>query len=221
MEQFKRFGIYYLPDGALAEFGAAWLGWDIDRGAPTPAPSPAGHWTDTPRKYGFHGTLKPPFRLAPGHTAQGLLEAAEALAEAHAPVVVDRLRLARLGYFFALVPEGDVVDLGAMASACVSQLDGFRAPATPAELDKRRAKGLSPRQDEMLLRWGYPYVMEEFRFHLTLSGRVPHGQRDEVETLITAHLPHLPEPFEIQGIGLVGERDDGQFETIARLPFGG
>jgi hypothetical protein len=26
--EFSRYAVYYIPDGPLAEFGVAWLGWD-------------------------------------------------------------------------------------------------------------------------------------------------------------------------------------------------
>ena len=38
---------------------------------------------------------------------------------------------------------------------------------------RRLRSPLSPQQRELLVRYGYPYVHEEFRFHMTLTGRVP------------------------------------------------
>ncbi|HZD24872.1 MAG TPA: DUF1045 domain-containing protein, partial [Alphaproteobacteria bacterium] len=58
-----------------------------------------------------------------------------------------------------------------------------RAPPQAAELAKRRAAGLTPRQEDLLRRWGYPYVMEEFRFHITLTGPV---EPDEAAALLPA-----------------------------------
>ena len=52
----------------------------------------------------------------------------------------------------------------------------FARPPGAAELERRRKAGLSAAQEKMLLRWGYPYVLDEFRFHLTLTGRLqPEG----------------------------------------------
>ena len=75
---FTRYAIYYLPPaGALADFGARWLGWDVRRGAAAVQLDLPGlrDATEAPRKYGFHGTLKPPFRLAEGQ--ERLIDALE------------------------------------------------------------------------------------------------------------------------------------------------
>lgn len=219
---YTRFAVYYLPaPGALAAFGAEWLGWDVERGAHASQPDVPGldDITMTPRKYGFHGTLKPPFRLAEGTTFEGLTEAVEAMAQGCAPAQAPGLRLARLGNFLALVPEGDQSGIARVAAACVTELDAFRAPAGEAELARRRKAGLSARQEELLRQWGYPYVLEEFRFHLTLSGRLE-GDTDW-EAIAAAHLPPLPAPFEMSEVALTGERADGRFELIQRYALTG
>ena len=219
MSGFRRYAIYYLPDDeALARFGAAWLGWDVERGVPAPHPEGADldAATATPRKYGFHATLKPPFRLADGMREEALHDAVAALAADQPPVRLDGLDLATLGHFLALVPRGDTGPLGRLAFRCVKDLDRFRAPPSAAELDQRRAKGLTPRQDAMLLRWGYPYVGEEFQFHMTLSGGLPDDDLAVLRRTAAAALPPLPQPFDIASIALVGERLGGMFQRIHR-----
>lgn len=221
---YSRFAIYYLPPaGALADFGASWLGWNVQTGADAAQPDlPDLHdITMTPRKYGFHGTLKPPFRLAQGKSLDDLQAAAAGLAAKWAPASCDGLELASLGRFLALVPHGDQDGLRNLAEACVRDLDGFRAPADQAELARRRKSGLSPRQDALLTQWGYPYVMDQFRFHMTLSGSLP---ADDIPTWIKAlkqHLPDLTCPFVIDQIALCGERSDGRFEMIHRYTLAG
>ncbi|MDA9208171.1 DUF1045 domain-containing protein [Octadecabacter sp.] len=221
---YTRFAIYDAPiDDALASFGAAWLGWDVrtdqvTRQADVPD---LDDITMTPRKYGFHGTLKPPFRLADGHTADDLRAAAADLAGRCAPAQSGGLQLTTLGGFLALTPTGDLTALERVASACVRDLDTFRAPATDAELARRRSAGLSPRQEALMLRWGYPYVMEEFRFHLTLSGRLAQADRTAWMTTAQTHLPPLAERYEINSIALCGERPDGRFELIQRYALTG
>lgn len=100
-------------------------------------------------------------------------------------------------------------------------LDAFRAPAAEAELERRRKAGLSPRQDALLAQWGYPYVMEEFRFHMTLTGRLPKDRIDGWADIAQRHLPALPTPFVIDQIALCGERADGRFELIHRYTLAG
>jgi hypothetical protein len=129
--------------------------------------------TETPRRYGFHATIKPPFALADGTGADALADTLADLAHSLPPARADGLRLSRIGRFLALTPEGDSAKIDALAAAFVRDLDRFRAPATDADLARRRAAGLTPAQESHLLRWGYPYVMDEFRFHMTLSGHLP------------------------------------------------
>ena len=221
---YARFAIYYVPpEGPLAEFGAAWLGWDVLGGSePVQFDLPGLHdITVTPRKYGFHGTLKPPFRLKDGQTRAGLETAAADLAASLAPAVCGGLGLTRLGRFLALTPHGDTEGLSRIAAACVRDLDGFRAPAGAAELARRRKPGLSPRQDACLTRWGYPYVLEEFRFHLTLSGRLAKDDLPRWRATLERHLPDLSGPFVMDQIALCGERADGRFELLHRYTLAG
>jgi hypothetical protein len=175
----------------------------------------------TPRKYGFHGTLKPPFRLKEGKTFDALETATSDLATSLAPACCDGLELTRLGRFLGLTPRGDLGPLQRVATACVRELDGFRAPASEAELARRRKAGLRSRQDELLVQWGYPYVMEEFRFHLTLSGRLSEDALPQWSETLRRHLPDLPTPFEMDQIALCGERGDGRFELIHRYTLAG
>lgn len=223
MSSHSRFAIYYMPPaGGLAEFGASWLGWDAQGGHAVAQPDPdLAALTAAPRKYGFHGTLKPPFALAPGQTPDALRDAVAALAARTAPATADGLHLTRLGRWFALTPSGDTAGIARVAAACVTQLDAFRAPASADELARRRAGGLSPAQEAHLLQWGYPYVLDQFRFHLTLTGKIDRDALDQVETRIRAALPALPAPFVLGDICLCGERPDGRFVLLHRYALSG
>lgn len=214
---YTRFAIYHIPRGdALADFGAAWLGWDVVRGkAVTHIPVPGlEEVTRSPRKYGFHATLKPPFRLARGMDADDLARAVSDFAATCAPASCDGLVLSRIGGFLALTPVRQTDGIARVADACVSELDRFRAAPDDAELARRRGAGLSPRQEQFLARWGYPYVMEEFRFHMTLTGRLTVKEAARWTEIAAKHLPTLPAPFALDEIGLVGERPDGMFEVV-------
>ncbi len=228
---FTRYAIYYAPPAGAdwSRFGARWLGWDMETGtgaAHPDHPALAGldiaAITQVPRKYGLHATLKPPMRLADGATVEALDKACAALAATQAPVVLDGLELARLGRFLALRVTGDETALKALAAACVRELDTFRAPAPEAELARRRAAGLTDAQEENLTRWGYPYVMEAFKFHITLTGKLPKPELPAVEAaLAETLLPLLPAPFEIRDLALMGEDRDGRFHLIHRYALSG
>lgn len=225
---FTRYAIYYAPpaDAEWTQFATSWLGWDMETGATVAHPAVDGidvaSVTEVPRKYGLHATMKPPFRLRDGQTVEALCDACATLAARHAPVSLDGLEIARLGRFLALRPVGGTHALNALAAACVQELDAFRAPASEAELARRRAANLTPEQDVNLVQWGYPYVLEAFRFHITLSGKLAKPVLAEVESALGAHLaPKLPAPFRIADLALMGEAKDGRFHLIHRYALSG
>jgi putative phosphonate metabolism protein len=228
MDAFKRFGLYVVPEGAFYRAGADWLGWDSVAGAAVAQPDVPGlpdtvaKITATPRKYGFHGTIKPPFRLAGGTDAAALDAAARAFCATQSPVRIPALEVRRLGGFIAVVPAAPSEALADLAAATVEALDPFRAPPSEAELEKRRRARLTVRQEALLTRWGYPYVMEEFRFHLTLTGRLPRAGAEATRDILAAHLaPVLPAPFTIDSLCLMGEDADGLFHLVHRYTLSG
>ncbi|SNR34827.1 DUF1045 domain-containing protein [Puniceibacterium sediminis] len=226
---FTRYAIYYtLPPGPLASFGAAWLGWDAANGLPCPPPdipglpAPAHDITATPRKYGLHGTIKPPFRLATGTTPAQLKTAFANLCATQPRITLDALALTRLGRFLALTPTGDTSALSDLAAQAVQQLDPFRAPPTDAELQRRNPASLSPRQRELLALYGYPYVLEAFRFHITLTGRLAPDALSATESALRPQLaPLLSAPFHIDALTLCGEDSEGRFHELDRLSLTG
>lgn len=227
MTRFQRYAIYVMPDGALARFGASWLGWDALAGRPLPHPEMAGlprpvaEITATPRKYGLHGTIKPPFRLAADTTMAALMTDLAKLCARVTPVTLDGLVPARLGGFLALVPQGPTQALAALAEQAVTRLDRHRAAPDAAELERRRKARLTPAQEALLARWGYPYVLEEFRFHITLTGHLPKAEAEQVRQTLTPQLaPLLPKPFTIDSLCLMGEDTVGMFHLVHRYPLG-
>lgn len=220
---YTRFALYAVPDGDLGDFGARWLGWDVRTGT-TVDPFPIAGLDDvtmTPRKYGFHGTIKPPFRLAEGSSPADLEKAAATLATATPAAATGGVQLTVMGGFLALTPVGNAAALNRVAASFLRELDGFRAPPPEDELARRRAAGLTATQEANLTRWGYPYVLDEFQFHLTLTGRLPPAAQGLWTRLAAARLPPAPIPFALDTIGLAGERSDGRFELIHRYTLTG
>lgn len=217
---YTRYGIYYTPPaGDFARAGAEWLGWDIAAGRKLGTPEDA--LTLRPRKYGFHGTIKPPFALAAGRSLDDLERALAGLATTLSPVRMEGLAVTRMGAFLALTPQGDTGALEQVAASVVRDLDGFRAPASEAELARRRHARLSPQQEENLALWGYPFVMEAFRFHMTLTGPLPEAKIAATLASLSARFePLAPRPFLMESLSLVGEGDGGMFHLIGRYPLG-
>lgn len=187
-----RYAIYFapLPDTAWWQAGSAWLGRCAAGQAIRPQPVIAGvsraellALTAAPRRYGWHATLKAPFALKSGVNLQTLREALQSLAQELAGFDMPPLQARCLDDFLALVPEGQCDALDAVAQACVTELHPLAAPLSPAELQRRRKANLSPAQDALLVRWGYPYVMEYFRFHCSLTGSLQGLKAQQVQAL--------------------------------------
>ncbi|MBV9558394.1 MAG: DUF1045 domain-containing protein, partial [Pseudolabrys sp.] len=134
-------------------------------------------WTQAPRVYGFHGTLKAPFYLATGEDEAALRCALDVFARTQPLFNVGELLIREIGSFIAMVPKERSPALEALAQNCVEAFERFRAPLTEHDRQRRQPERLSERQREYLERWGYPYVLEEFRFHMTLTGSLDEASR--------------------------------------------
>lgn len=220
--RFVRHAVYYAPrPGALADLAASWLGWDGAGGQAVAQVMAAQGLTAGAARYGFHGTLRAPFRLREGFGEGELAEAVAALAARLPAAGADGLRLADMDGFLALVPEGETQAIDDLAAAVVEATDPARAPLTEAEIARRRPEALTPRERALLDRWGYPYVMEAFRFHLTLTDRLSTDQIPGVMQTLRAHLGPLPQPFVIEDLCLFGEDASGRFHLMHRIALTG
>lgn len=177
--------------------------------------------TAAPRRYGFHATLKPPFALAAGLTQADLERAMAEFCRGRRPVRLPPLKVAVVEDFLALVPTGPSEEVSGLAADCVRAFDDFRAPPSPEELARRRAAGLTPRQDDLLKAWGYPFVMDAFRLHLTLTDRLAGGTRAKLEPALTRLFRDaLAEPAVIDGLALFHESVPGQpCDLVRRIAF--
>ncbi|RWM10260.1 DUF1045 domain-containing protein [Mesorhizobium sp.] len=214
-----RYAIYFTPRQAepLARIAANWLGRDPFGAATRPveavgelsAAEVAFH-TASARRYGFHATLKAPFRLASNETEASLRAALDDFAEATPPVVIPRLVVGQIDGFFALVPETPFDPLNSFAGEVVRAFDRFRAPLTEAEIERRSPDSLKPQEFRNLCQWGYPYVFETFRFHMTLSGRVGPQEslrlRAAIDSLFADVLLH---PVPVDALTLFVETEPG------------
>jgi putative phosphonate metabolism protein len=230
-----RYAVYFAPaeDSAWWRFGAGWLGRDAATGTAVPqtevpgVPPEAFHaLTGTPRRYGFHATVKAPFALRPGATRDALAAALGAFSATRAAFPVPRLAVTRIDDFLALAPMARESRINELAAECVRELEPFRAPLAAAELERRRRTGLSPRQDRYLEEFGYPYVLAEFRFHLTLTGSID-GAPPQHIAAVRAAAEHsvgalADEPLHFDALALFEQPErDAPFRLVARFPFGG
>jgi Protein of unknown function (DUF1045) len=228
MDQMQRYAVYYAPrEGGFADRTAEWLGWDAIAGAPLPQPDLPGIpfpavLTAEARRYGFHGTIRAPFRLADGVSPGAAAEVVAGLAARLPAVTSEGLVVENLQGFVALTPRGCEAAVLELGAAVVEGTNALRASLTGAEIARRRPETLKPRQRELLARWGYPFVMEEFRFHLTLTDRLPEAEIGSVMAALSAHFaPVLPRPFVIEDLCLFGEDANGRFHLLHRSALTG
>jgi hypothetical protein len=218
---FKRYAIFYTPGGDLGDWGAGWLGWDSHRGTASLQRSIDGidvaALTATPQKYGFHGTLKAPFVLAADADEVWLAQTAESFASKHAPVDAGPFALRYQNGFIALRPCNDPPDLRDFAAHVVRAFDHLRTPLSDEDIARRRKARLSPRQDQQMMVWGYPFIFEDFHFHLTLTGRLPERSAAQVIAALEPALAQvMPARISIDAITLMGEDAEGIFHQIHR-----
>ncbi|MEM6712796.1 MAG: DUF1045 domain-containing protein [Pseudomonadota bacterium] len=218
--EFRRYALYVMAPPDLHAMASAWLGWDSVTGVAVPHLQPEGlldtpeKITATPRKYGFHATIKPPFRLAKGETQSSLDAVCKRVLAALPPVEI-KLAVKSFKGFVAMVPAQPSAALEKLAADVVEQLDGLRAPLNAAELERRRKSGLTDRQEALLAKWGYPGVMEEFQFHMTLSGKLDAAHADQLAAVLSKTFADvIPNPFRIDTMGLLGEDKMGRFHFI-------
>ncbi len=216
----KRYAVYYAPRaGSFATRASQWVEGKVELPGLV---RPAAEITVDPRRYGFHGTLRAPFRLAEGVSEAAIHERVAQLAAQLAPVECDGLELVNLQGFLALVPLGCEAALLELGAVVVAGTDGFRAPLNEAEIARRRPDQLSTRQRALLDIWGYPFVMEEFRFHLTLTDRLPEGEAAVVAPLLQDYFAaEVPTPFVIEDLCLFGEDQGGSFRLLHRYALTG
>lgn len=210
-----RYAIYFTPpaDDPLTRRASHWLGRDAFTGAvigqPTAGPFRHGDFaalTADPRRYGFHATMKAPFELAPGVSESEFLEAFDLFATDQVPLRLPSLVLGQLGRFFALVPGQPSAALQALAADCVRVLDRFRAPLSEADIARRRPEALSSEERRNLAAWGYPYVLDAFRFHMTLTGQVEPEDQPAMRQAIEAHFEGLlDQPRDIGSLAIFAE----------------
>ncbi len=250
-----RYAIYFAPnrDSAWWRFGCAWLGRDpvnntcVARPA-LPALEGAGVSVDTleritaaPRGYGFHATLKAPFRLRAGYTADDVYAQAQDLAQSLIVVELPPVQLCVIDGFVALSFPRDIhvnhdsgtgstpgvtVNLpavNALAAQCVSAIDHLRAAPDARELARRHAAGLTQRQANLLAEWGYPYVFQEFRFHITLTGALPPQERQAIIDALAPTVARLNErPLRLDSLSIYWQpAPEAPFVVTRRYGFDG
>ena len=223
-----RYAVYYAPEpgSPLDTFGRTWFDGTLNGNAAAIAklnPKRLAELSESSRRYGFHGTLKPPFALNPSTTLESLLNAARVLARILTPVEIPPLELAIIGKFIALTPTTQSASLEKLSAACVRAFEAFRVPLTDEQLKSYKLNKLTVHQEQMLEHWGYPYVMEEFRFHISVTDRIddPHEREEIIDALEKLAGPILGKPTTVREITVFSQAAMNEpMIPIERIPFG-
>jgi len=225
-ESFRRYAIFWLPpkENALAVFGREWFGTCPEQGEVGPPKTfglreaLAAEAVQRPRRYTLHGTIVAPFRPAESVTPQMLTEELRAFCARRTARRVAPLRFSRLSRHLALIPTGGTALLDWLAAEAVTHFNAFRAPTTRDDLARYPADQHSERQRANVHNFGYPYVLSDFLFHVTLAGPLASDALDQVHAALAPHLQQLNGvPLEIGSLCLLGETDQAApFRLIAR-----
>jgi len=220
----ERWAVYYSPPkgSLLWEIGCRWIGRDAESGRKYEAPigiDPTMWKTVTaiPAVYGLHATLKPPMAITDGIDSEALLLAVKELAQATPQFSTPPLALAWLDDFLILKPRCECARLSMLAASCVKELDRFRKPQT-----RQVPKTATARQKILNRRWGYPFVLDEFRFHITLTSKLTAEQRSVVKYAANEFFkPVLTnKPLPVDNICVFHQPEEGQdFYIKARFPL--
>jgi len=227
-----RYALYFTPpqDDFLTRAAAEWLGRDAFSGETYPAPEEAGlpaeeqlTLTADPRRYGFHATIKAPFALASSVTESDLMAVVEDFAARTPAFEIPELVLGQLGRFFALVPGSLHPPLQDFAASVVRSFEPLRAALSEADIARRKPEKLTESQRANLMRWGYPYVMDDFGFHMTLTGQVPDERSALMKSILERRFGAFTgRPLPISGIAVFTEETRGaDFKVHSLLPLTG
>ncbi|MBL7004053.1 MAG: DUF1045 domain-containing protein [Gammaproteobacteria bacterium] len=206
----QRFALYFTcaAEDSLYQKATEWLGHCIynqnnDLSPSFSLESNQYRMVQKAAHYGFHATLKPPFRLRSGTTQAELEEHLQDFTLTIPPFKCSALKINAIHNFIALTPSQTCNELNHLAAQCVLEFEYFRAPLNEAERQKRLSSSLTSRQLQLLNQYGYPYVLDEFRFHMTLSDRLPSNMiNDAMLQLMVEFSPFLSSNLEVDHIYL-------------------
>lgn len=220
-----RVAIYFTPDRdhPLTRRAAEWLGRDaFDDRATRPPDASIDPYVSGPARYGFHATLKAPFRLAPGRSIDELHAELTRYSPSRDDIAVGRLRIRRIEGFFALTAQYPSPQLAGLKDHLCAGFEPFRAPLSEADVVRRRPETLTARQRDNPQRWFYHHTGPDFRFHMTLTNAVAdEGEAHSLEQRLHDHFgPVLRKPIVIDALTLFVEPRPGEhFQVHSTHPL--
>jgi hypothetical protein len=221
-KKYNRFAIYFMPqsESLFYDLGIRWFGWDPLRGSEVNGLHNKG--TDEhllviekARKYGLHATLKAPFRLRKGCELDDLISFFQDTCTRYDGCIFNNISIKKISDFIAITPNSDTTKIHSLAADIVKEFDQFRDELNESDIEKRNLSSYSLRQKEYFYSWGYPYVFEEFKFHMTL-GKLSHSKDGTAEEKICNEYFQeiISKPMKIDNLCLMGEDQNGMFHIL-------
>ena len=234
MTNYKRVAIYFLPkkNSSLENFGKNLLGRDINKKKKISLTRRQKYfisrgftffdelkdYCEQPAKYGFHATLKAPFRLKRNVKTKNFYDVISHIAAQHSRFKIKGLKIVYSKKFTFITSRKPNKLLRNLENDLVKHLDTFRAELNKTEIKKRIPDSLTFKQNKYLKEWGYPFVFDQFKFHMTLmnqnNNKLSNKQKLELEKLIYKISNNV---IEFNEISLLGENKNGHFEEIKRF----
>jgi len=228
MSDAPRFAVYFAPapESALWRFGCQVIGYDAARHsvaipsvAALEAARARGSFVE-PARYGFHATLKAPFELRAGATEADLIARAGTFAGSTKGFSIGRLTVSCIDRFVALIAPLPSARLETLAARCVVEFDDLRAPLSPDDRARRLKARLTAAELAYLDRWGYPYVFEQFRFHMTLAGPLTPDRIEDLRCCLAGLYSPLDADVEVDAIAIFKQQSRSEsFRLVRRFAF--
>ena len=229
-----RHAAYFSPalDSQAWQLGSHWLGRNAHQLVAIKQPEFKGlsaqffeQVTRAPRLYGWHATLKAPFELNSNVSLEDLRNAFKKLSFDSVNAFHVPMKLDDMGDFLALVPSHYSQELQALADICVHALHPLALPLSEAEIQRRSSSGLTARQHELLAQWAYPFVMDQFQFHMTIKGSLKDCDPQHKDGLKAAAIewfaPILENGMNIDAVTWFSQdQKHGDFRWVERFELG-
>jgi hypothetical protein len=227
-----RYAVYFCPssNSKWGSAGSTWLGRDVDADKLLEQVSITGLSSQTvkdvthaPRRYGWHATLKAPFELVAETSLEELSDSVSRIARDFEPFVLPPMQIRALDGFLACTPSEESRNVHRLANRLTMELQVHANPLTPSQIERRRASPLTNRQEQLMLCWGYPHVLDAFRFHFSLTDSLAQCSVQTISLVRQAAERHFPlsKPLLFDALSLVAESAPGaDFAIVKRILLG-
>ncbi len=175
---------------------------------------------ERPAHYGFHATINAPFELHDQHSTEELFDDIRAFCKQQQPLLLTNIAPRLTHRYDALAFDDQPADIKNFAATCATRFEKYRAPLTAADTKRRQKKALSASQIKHLQTYGYPYVFDDFNFHMTLSGTMPDDDNGFLRWLGVLFWEMVPETPRLDRLSVFKQEDrKSAFTRIADFPF--